>query len=151
MKPLYECHCCLRLICFNHLTEHVEIETQTKEKFYSLAKELQTKMDSIQLSIENRLSIIERETILIEREKIFIKQANHLLDGQIYPINQIEQILEEFNQFVEANRLSKKLMKIKLCVRFFPLEETIVKVEPSLLDRTNNPSAPQCFNESNEE
>jgi hypothetical protein len=87
MKPLYECHCCLRLICFNHLSEHVEIEKQTKEKFHLLAKELRTKTDLIQLSIENRLSIIERETKCIEREKKFIEQANHLLDGQIYPIN----------------------------------------------------------------
>jgi len=113
MKPLYECHCCLRLICFNHLSEHVEIEKQTKEKFHLLAKELRTKTDLIQLSIENRLSIIERETKCIEREKKFIEQANHLLDGQIYPINQIEQILEEFNQLVEANRLGKKLNENK--------------------------------------
>jgi hypothetical protein len=107
MKPLYECHCCLRLICFNHLIEHVEIEKQMKEKFHFLVKELRTKTDSIQLSIENRLSIIERETKFIEREKKFIEQANHLLDGQIYPINQIEQILEEFNQLIEANYSSK--------------------------------------------
>jgi hypothetical protein len=78
-----------------------------------LAKELRTKTDLIQLSIENRLSIIERETKCIEREKKFIEQANHLLDGQIYPINQIEQILEEFNQLVQANRLSKKLNENK--------------------------------------
>jgi len=110
MKPLYECHCCLRLICFNHLTEHVEIEKQTKEKFHLLTKELKIKTDSIQLSIENRSLIIEREMKLIEREKKFIEQANHLLDGQIHPINQIEQILEEFNQLIEATRLSKKFL-----------------------------------------
>jgi len=28
-KELYECHCCSELICFDHLTEHVEI---TKKK-----------------------------------------------------------------------------------------------------------------------
>ena len=113
LKELYECHCCLRLICFNHLTEHVEIEKQMKEKFHFLVKELRTKTDSIQLSIENRLSIIEREKKFIEREKNFIEQANHFLDGQIYPINQIEQILEEFNQLIEANYSSKKLNENK--------------------------------------
>ncbi len=44
-----------------------------------------------------------------------------------------------------------KIKNIFLCVRFFPLEETIVKVESSLLDETNDPSTSQYLNESNHE
>lgn len=95
-KELYECHCCSDLICFNHLMEHVEIAKKNQEKFDCLCEELRRISSSLKLIIENKL-------IIIEREKKLIEQANHLLNGQIYSIMNIENILQEINQAIREN------------------------------------------------
>ena len=108
LKELYECHCCLKLICFKHLQEHVENE---KTKFNNLSNMLKNISISLKLNIENKLKIIEKEKQLLER-------VNHLLDGQFHSIIEMENILKEINQF--------------------NLEEAIIKVESSLSDQSIN-------------
>ena len=106
MKPLYECHCCLKLICFKHLQEHVENE---KTKFNNLSNMLKNISISLKLNIENKLKIIEKEKQLLER-------VNHLLDGQFHSIIEMENVLKEIYQF--------------------KFEDAIIKVESSLSDQS---------------
>ncbi|CAF3878085.1 unnamed protein product [Rotaria sp. Silwood1] len=43
IKELYECHCCLRLICLYHLNKHVEIRKENnKQRLDNLRNELNT-------------------------------------------------------------------------------------------------------------
>ncbi|CAF4828594.1 unnamed protein product, partial [Rotaria sp. Silwood2] len=42
IKELYECHCCLRLVCFKHLAEYIEITKQNKRQLDNLRNELNT-------------------------------------------------------------------------------------------------------------
>ena len=101
IRRLYECHCCLRLICLTHLNEHEE-----KEKVFSLTQQLRTKIDFIESTISNRLK-------LIEREREFVQQANRFLDGRTYSIAEIEKILQGFNQLVQEHCLRKKIFTRK--------------------------------------
>ena len=154
VKRLYECHCCLQLICLNHLNEHDEKEKEIQEKCHCLIEQLRMKSDLIRSSIANRLKIIERETIFIERERQFFERANQFLDGQSYPIADIEQILEDFNQLVQTHSSGKTFEFCFLHLFggvFFIEEESIVKVEPVLSDVTNCPSAFQQTNENNKQ
>jgi hypothetical protein len=103
MRRLFECHCCSQLICLTHLIEHEE-----KDRFHSLTQQLRPKIDFIQSSIANRLKLIEQETIFVKRERKFLQSANRFLDGRSYPIGDIQKILEDFNQLVQAHCLRKK-------------------------------------------
>ncbi|CAF5078870.1 unnamed protein product, partial [Rotaria sp. Silwood1] len=43
IKELYECHCCLHLICLYHLNKHVEIRKENnKQRLDNLHNELNT-------------------------------------------------------------------------------------------------------------
>ena len=103
IRRLYECHCCSQLICLTHLNEHEE-----KEKFHLLTQQLRTNIDLIQLSIENRLKRIEQETIFVERERKYLQQANLFLDGRSFPIEDIQKILQDFDQLVQSQSSRKK-------------------------------------------
>jgi len=96
-KQLYECHCCLHLVCFNHLIEHVEITKRDQEEFNRLSQQLSTDTTALQL-------IIEKKLIDIEREKKLIQLANHFLNIEICPIDQIESIVKDVNQALVTNR-----------------------------------------------
>ncbi|CAF4081207.1 unnamed protein product [Rotaria sordida] len=67
IKELYECHCCSRLICLNHLIEHAEITKQNKERLDSRRNELITVITTLKLIIEQKLFDIEREKKLIQQ------------------------------------------------------------------------------------
>ncbi|CAF3904693.1 unnamed protein product [Rotaria sp. Silwood1] len=69
IKELYECHCCLRLVCFYHLSEHIEIVKENKQQLDSLRNELNTVVYTLKLIIEEKLSIIEREQNLTEQDE----------------------------------------------------------------------------------
>ncbi|CAF4296464.1 unnamed protein product [Rotaria sp. Silwood2] len=44
IKDLHECHSCLRLVCLNHLIEHIEITKQNKRRLDSVPNEINTEM-----------------------------------------------------------------------------------------------------------
>ncbi|CAF4337403.1 unnamed protein product, partial [Rotaria sp. Silwood2] len=66
IKELYECHCCLRLVCLNHLIEHIEITKQNKRRLDSVHNELNTVITTLTLIAEKKLLTIGREQNLIE-------------------------------------------------------------------------------------
>ncbi|CAF1358880.1 unnamed protein product [Rotaria sordida] len=112
MKELYECHCCSRRVCLYHLNEHVEIIKQNKQRTESLRQELNTIVNTLQLSIDEKLSIIKSEQNLIE-------QAKKILDVSSSSIDELEDIVEKINQTITLNR-----------------SEIMVKVEPLLSETT---------------
>ncbi|CAF4209545.1 unnamed protein product [Rotaria sordida] len=69
IKELYECHCCLRLVCFYHLSKHIEIVKENKQRLNNLRNELNTVVYTLKLIIEEKLLIIEREQNLVEQTK----------------------------------------------------------------------------------
>ncbi|CAF3982688.1 unnamed protein product [Adineta steineri] len=107
IKHLYECHCCSRLICFNHLSEHIEAAQRNKERFNSLRNELKTVIDSFTV-------IIEKKLLNIEREKSLIEKAQKLSDAQTGSIDEVQIIFEEFKEAIALSQLG------------------IIKVEPTL-------------------
>ncbi|CAF2376383.1 unnamed protein product [Rotaria sp. Silwood2] len=113
IKDLYECHCCLRLVCLNHLIEHVEITKQNKKRLHMLGNELNTVITTLELIIEEKLVNIEREEKLIEGAK--------KIDVLNSSTDEIQNILEQINQAISSNHS----------------DETIVKVESSLLETKN--------------
>ncbi|CAF0969672.1 unnamed protein product [Rotaria sordida] len=114
IKDLYECHCCSRLICLNHLIEHVEITKQNKKRLHSLDNELNTVITTLKIIIEEKLVNIEWEEKLIEKAKNFLDTHNCSIDD-------IQNIFEQINQAIVSNHP----------------DETIVKVESSLLETKN--------------
>ncbi|CAF4071275.1 unnamed protein product [Rotaria sp. Silwood2] len=112
IKELYECHCCLRLVCLYHLNGHVEITKQNKQRqLYNLRNELNTVVNTLKLIVEEKLLTIEREQNLIE-------QAKKFLDVPSSSIDELQNIFEKINQTIASNRS----------------EEIMLKVEPSLLE-----------------
>ncbi|CAF3390816.1 unnamed protein product [Rotaria sp. Silwood1] len=124
IKDLYECHCCSCLVCLNHLIEHVETAKQHKKRLHSLSNELNIVTTTFKLIIEEKQATIEREENLIE-------EANKFLDVSNCSIDEIQNILEQINQAIESNRPN----------------ETIVKVETSLLETKNCCCICKCNNE----
>lgn len=100
IKDLYECHCCLRLICLNHLIEHVETVKGHKARVDGIRHELITLIKTLELIIENKLCDIERERKLIE-------QAKHSLELSNYSIDQMQTIFDQLNQSIASNRLGE--------------------------------------------
>ncbi|CAF1243495.1 unnamed protein product, partial [Rotaria sordida] len=111
IKELYECHCCLRLVCLYHLNKHVEITKENKQRLDNHRNELNTVIYTLTLIVEEKLLIIEREQNLIQ-------QAKKILDGSSSSIDELQNIFEKINQTIASNRS----------------EEITVKVEPSLLE-----------------
>ncbi|CAF4249025.1 unnamed protein product [Rotaria sp. Silwood2] len=62
IKELYECHCCLRLVCLNHLIQHVEITKQNKQRLNSVRDELNTVITTLTLIVETKLLTIGPRT-----------------------------------------------------------------------------------------
>ncbi|CAF3547767.1 unnamed protein product [Rotaria sp. Silwood2] len=100
IKELYECHCCLRLVCLNHLNEHVQITKQNKQRFDSLRNGLNTIVNTLKQIVKEKLLIIEREQNLIE-------QGNKILDVSSSSIDELESIFEEISQTIASNHSSK--------------------------------------------
>ncbi|CAF3843669.1 unnamed protein product [Rotaria sp. Silwood1] len=97
LKELYECHCCLRLVCLHHLNGHVEITKQNKQRTDSLRQELNTIVNTLQLIIVEKLSTIKCEQNLIE-------QAKQILDVSSSSMDELEDIFEKINQTIALNR-----------------------------------------------
>ncbi|CAF4333107.1 unnamed protein product [Rotaria sp. Silwood2] len=108
IKELYECHCCLRLVCLCHLNKHVEIEKKSKQRSDSLRNELNTIVNTLKEILEEKQLTIEREQHLIEQAKQFLGEPNISID-------ELQSILEKIHQTIILNR-----------------SEITVKVEPSL-------------------
>ncbi|CAF1065017.1 unnamed protein product [Adineta steineri] len=79
IKHLYECHCCLSLICFQHLSEHVEAAQRNKERLVSLRNELKTDVGTL-------INLTE--------------QAQKLLDVENGSIDEVQIIFEEIKQAI---------------------------------------------------
>ncbi|CAF3661073.1 unnamed protein product [Rotaria sp. Silwood1] len=116
LKELYECHCCLRLVCLYHLNGHVEITKQNKRRTDNLRMELNTIVKTLQLIVEEKLLTIEREQNLIE-------QAKKILDVSSSSMDELEDIFEKINQIIVLNR-----------------SEIMMKVEPLLSETTDRSS-----------
>ncbi|CAF1061793.1 unnamed protein product [Rotaria sordida] len=97
IKELYECHCCFRPVCLNHLIQHVEITKENKRRLDSLRNELNTVITTLKLIIEQKLFTIGREQKLIEQGKKFLDMSDNSID-------EIQNIFEQINQAIVLNR-----------------------------------------------
>ncbi|CAF1122144.1 unnamed protein product [Rotaria sordida] len=97
INELYECHCCLRSVCLNHLIQHVEITKENKRRLDSLRNELNTVIITLKLIIEQKLFTIGREQKLIEQGKKFLDMSDSSID-------EIQNIFEQINQAIVLNR-----------------------------------------------
>ncbi|CAF2899909.1 unnamed protein product [Rotaria sp. Silwood2] len=100
IKELYECHCCLRLVCLCHLNKHVEIEKKSKQRSDSLRNELNTIVNTLKEILEEKQLTIEREQHLIEQAKQFLGEPNISID-------ELQSILEKIHQTIILNRSGK--------------------------------------------
>ena len=92
-KELYECHCCNKLICLNHLNVHVELTKQNKQ---FLINELSTTVNKLKIIINQKLLQIDYENKLIE-------QANKLIHSQMDSIDEIKNIFDKIDQAITSN------------------------------------------------
>ncbi|CAF4889557.1 unnamed protein product [Rotaria sp. Silwood1] len=116
LKELYECHCCLHLVCLYHLNGHVEIIKENKQQIDKLRNKLNTIINTLQLIINEKLSTIKYEQNLIE-------QTKQILDVSSSSIDELEDIFEKIKQTIILNR-----------------SEMMVKVESLSLETTNHSS-----------
>ncbi|CAF3661088.1 unnamed protein product [Rotaria sp. Silwood1] len=116
LKELYECHCCLHLVCLYHLNGHVEIIKKNKQQIDKLRNKLNTIINTLQLIINEKLSTIKYEQNLIE-------QTKQILDVSSSSIDELEDIFEKIKQTIILNR-----------------SEMMVKVESLSLETTNHSS-----------
>ncbi|CAF1146718.1 unnamed protein product [Adineta steineri] len=126
IKHLYECHCCSSLICFHHLSEHIEATQENKEQFKSLRNELKTIVDTFKV-------IIEKKLLNIEREKNLIEQAQKLLDAKTGSIDEVQTISEEIKEAIALSQL-----------------DGIIKVEPALQNTKSCSCICKCTNQNDE-
>ncbi|CAF1064999.1 unnamed protein product [Adineta steineri] len=126
IKHLYECHCCSSLICFHHLSEHVEAAQRHKERLVSLRNELKTAVDTFKVIIEEKL-------LNIEREKSLIEQAQQFLDAKTGSIDEVQIICEEIKQAIAFSQL-----------------DGIIKVEPALQNTKTCSCMCKCRNQNDE-
>ncbi|CAF3923912.1 unnamed protein product [Rotaria sp. Silwood2] len=108
IKELYECHCCLRLVCLYHLNKHVEIEKKSKQRSDTFRNELNTMVNTLQ-------EILEEKQLTINREQNLIEQTKQFLDEPNISIDELQGIFEKIHQAILSNH-----------------SEITVKVEPSL-------------------
>ncbi|CAF1384125.1 unnamed protein product [Rotaria sordida] len=90
IKELYECHCCLRLVCFYHLSKHIEIVKENKQRLDNLRNELNTVVCTLKL--------------IIEREQNLVEQAKKIFDEPSSSIDELKNIIEKINQTIASNR-----------------------------------------------
>ncbi|CAF4276793.1 unnamed protein product, partial [Rotaria sordida] len=93
IKELYECHCCLRLVCFYHLSKHIEIVKENKQRLDNLRNELNTVVYTLKL--------------IIEREQNLVEQAKKIFDEPSSSIDELKNIIEKINQTIASNRSGK--------------------------------------------
>ncbi|CAF1106897.1 unnamed protein product [Rotaria sp. Silwood1] len=90
IKELYACHCCLRLVCFYHLSKHIEIVKENKQRLDNLRNELNTVVYTLKL--------------IIEREQNLVEQAKKVFDEPSSSMNELKNIIEKINQTIASNR-----------------------------------------------
>ncbi|CAF4750405.1 unnamed protein product [Rotaria sp. Silwood1] len=96
IKELYQCHCCLQLVCLTHLIQHVEIRKQYKQRLDSLRNELNTGVNTLNLIVEEKLFIIKREQNMIEQAKQLLNISNSTMD-------ELQNSFEQINQAIVSN------------------------------------------------
>ncbi|CAM4757514.1 unnamed protein product [Rotaria magnacalcarata] len=120
-KELYECHCCLRFVCLNHLNLHVEIAKINKKRLDSVRNELNTTVNALK-------SIVEKKILIIQYEQNLIEQGNQILDLTNSSIDDLQNISEKIYKRIESSRS----------------EEFMVKLEPSLSETKNCSCVCKC-------
>ncbi|CAF1466871.1 unnamed protein product [Rotaria sordida] len=80
IKELYECHCCLHLVCLYYLNEHVQITKQNKRQLDSFRNEVNTVVNTLRLIVREKLLIIECEQNLIEPTKKILDVSSNSID-----------------------------------------------------------------------
>ena len=147
LTELYECHCCSWLICLKHLLEHVEIlKRDNKILSDSLRNELTSTTHTLDV-------IVQKKSLEIQNEKQLMNQAKTILDKSECTIEELRSISNEINQAIQSNQKGFIIKRHFLSLIRFDLEETIVKVEPSLFDADahacNNATTTDALNMAN--
>ncbi|CAF4319595.1 unnamed protein product, partial [Rotaria sp. Silwood2] len=124
IKELYECHCCLRLVCLYHLNEHVQIEKNNKRPLDSF--------NALNTIVNALKQIVEQKLLMIEREQNLIVEVKKVLDLPSNSIDAIQNIFEKIKQTIKPNRS----------------EEVMVKVEQSLSPTRNCSCVCKCNTEN---
>ncbi|CAF3719229.1 unnamed protein product [Rotaria sp. Silwood1] len=106
IKELYQCHCCLQLVCLTHLIQHVEIRKQYKQRLDSLRNELNTGVNTLNLIVEEKLFIIKREQNMIEQAKQLLNISNSTMD-------ELQNSFEQINQAIVSNHSEEIMLKVE--------------------------------------
>ncbi|CAF4095998.1 unnamed protein product [Rotaria sordida] len=106
IKELYQCHCCLQLVCLTHLIQHVEIAKQNRQQFNYLRNELNTVINKLNLIVEEKLLTIKHEQNLIEQAKQFLNTPNSTIE-------ELQNSFEQINQAIISNRSEEIILKVE--------------------------------------
>ncbi|CAF3914086.1 unnamed protein product [Rotaria sordida] len=90
MKQLFECYCCLRLVCLTHLITHLEIKKQNKQQ-----------LDDIQ------------KLLTIKHEQNLIEQAERFLDMPSSSFDELQNLFENINQIIGSNQSEEIMIKVE--------------------------------------
>ncbi|CAF1023181.1 unnamed protein product [Rotaria sordida] len=97
MKELFECYCCLRLVCLTHLITHLEVKKQNKQQLDDIRNQLNIVKNKLKLIVEEKLLTIKCEQNLIE-------QAERFLDMPSSSFDELQNLFENINQTIESNQ-----------------------------------------------
>ncbi|CAF1327320.1 unnamed protein product [Rotaria sp. Silwood1] len=99
IKELYECHCCLRLVCLSHLNTHLEIRKQTQE-LDNIRNELYTAKNQLK-------SIVEEQMLIIKHKQDLITQAEQCLDASNSSLDELRNLVENIHQEMSLSQSGK--------------------------------------------
>ncbi|CAF2986365.1 unnamed protein product, partial [Rotaria sp. Silwood2] len=106
MKELFECYCCLRLVCLTHLITHLETKKQKKQQLDDICNQLNT--------VKNKLKLIVEEKLLpIKHEQNLIEQAEKFLDVPGSSFDEIRNLFENINQTIASNHSEEIMIKVE--------------------------------------
>ncbi|CAF3702046.1 unnamed protein product [Rotaria sp. Silwood1] len=106
IKELYQCYCCLQLVCLTHLIQHVEIRKENKQRLDNLCNELNTVINTLNLNVEEKLFIIKREQNLIE-------QAKRLLNASDSTIDALQNSFEQISPAILSNHSEEIMLQVE--------------------------------------
>ncbi|CAF4008881.1 unnamed protein product [Rotaria sordida] len=106
MKELFECYCCLRLVCLTHLITHLEVKKQNKQQLDDIRNQLNIVKNKLKLIVEEKLLTIKCEQNLIE-------QAERFLDMPSSSFDELQNLFENINQTIESNQSEEIMIKVE--------------------------------------
>ncbi|CAF1354311.1 unnamed protein product [Rotaria sp. Silwood1] len=102
IKELYECHCCLQLVCLSHLNTHLEIRKQTQE--------LDDIRNELHLAKNKLKSIVEEQMLVIQHNQDLITQAEQCLDVSNSSLDELRNLVENIHQAMPLSQSGKNLL-----------------------------------------